>query len=123
MADWVRVAAEYPKIGPAGISYFRGVRKDGHQVNCLLYREEDGELTGVLTHHPTTIPNLERRGQGNLWVHPEHRRQGIARKLLLELVRRDWPTDHEQVRTTPEGAALLVGLIDELRPDPPDVGS
>lgn len=114
MGQWENVAAEYPKFGPEGISYYRGVRADGYQVNCLLYRDGDGHLLGVLAHFPETIPNLERAGHGNMWVHPDHRREGVARELVLEFVRRGWHGEYKDFRVTPEGAALLREVYDEL---------
>lgn len=114
MGSWENMAKEYPAFGPPGISYYRGMRPDGFQVNCLLYRGGDGQLIGILAHFPQTIPNLERAGRVNLWVSPEHRLEGIARQLVFEFVRRAWPFDYEDMRTTPEGAVAIRQIVEEL---------
>jgi GNAT superfamily N-acetyltransferase len=120
--SWEKLSREYPQSGPPGISYFRGVREDGYQVNCLLYRDEEGRLIGFLNHFPSDIPLLEERGHGNVMVHPDHRREGIGRKLMLEFLRRGWEGNAQGYRTTPEGAALIRELYEELRPyhQPPE---
>lgn len=84
MYSWESQAVQYPADGPPGISYFRGQLSDELHVDCLLYRDKNGELIGILNHYPSDIPPHERAGDENIWVHPGHRRQGVGSALLLE---------------------------------------
>jgi GNAT superfamily N-acetyltransferase len=84
MYTWESQAAQYPAKGPPGISYFCGKLNDELFVDCLLYRDEAGELVGILNHYPMDFPPHEREGDENIWVHPGRRRQGIGSTLLLE---------------------------------------
>jgi hypothetical protein len=84
MYSWESQVAQYPRTGPPGISYFRGNVTDEIFVDCLLYRDETGELVGILNHYPTDFPPYERQGGRNIWVHPGRRRQGIGTALTLE---------------------------------------
>src|ERR1700722_12827312 len=60
MLSWESQAPQYPASGPPGISYFRGEVSDTLFVNCLLYRDENGELVGILNHYPTDMPPYQR---------------------------------------------------------------
>ena len=84
MYTWDSQAAQYPPTGPPGISYFCGGLSDNLFVDCLLYRDETGELVGILNQYPVDIPPFQRDGDKNIWVHPGRRRQGIGTALLLE---------------------------------------
>jgi GNAT superfamily N-acetyltransferase len=84
MFTWESQVTQYPETGPPGISYFRGQVTDEVFVDCLLYRDETGELVGILNHYPTALPPYERQGGRNIWVHPDRRRQGIGTALILE---------------------------------------
>ena len=84
MYSWESQVTQYPRTGPPGISYFRGNVTDEIFVDCLLYRDETGELVGILNHYPTAVPPYERQGGRNIWVHPGRRRQGIGTALILE---------------------------------------
>jgi uncharacterized protein YndB with AHSA1/START domain/GNAT superfamily N-acetyltransferase len=132
MYSWGSQAAQYPPKGPPGISYFRGELGDGLHVDCLLYRDESGDLVGILNHYPTDIPPHERAGAQNIWVHPDRRRQGIGSALSAEAFMR-WTTvptdgfpDRDDLRLTPSGAQMMEGLlkkrsIGHVLPAPPDV--
>jgi|HubBroStandDraft_1064217.scaffolds.fasta_scaffold136979_2 GNAT superfamily N-acetyltransferase len=84
MYTWESQAAQYPPTGQPGISYFRGQLSDELFVDCLLCRDETGELVGILNHYPMDFPPHEREGDENIWVHPGRRRRGIGSALLLE---------------------------------------
>lgn len=84
MYTWDSQAAQYPPTGPPGISYFRGTLTDDVFIDCLLYRDADEELIGILNHYAVEIPPFERKGDQNIWVRPDRRRQGIGSALLLD---------------------------------------
>lgn len=118
MYTWDTQAAQYPPTGPPGVSYFRGTVNDEVHVDCLLYRDEDGQLVGILNQYPVEIPPFERAGDKNIWVHPEHRRQGIATTLLLEAWFRWGPRDSpnpDGPRLTQSGVEFLTGLEERYR--------
>ena len=112
MYTWESQAAQYPRTGPPGISYVRGAVTDELFVDCLLYRDETGELVGILNHYPADFPPYEREGDENIWVHPGRRRQGIGTALLLE-ARFRWglrPNGPNDLKVTESGVQFLKGL-------------
>jgi uncharacterized protein YndB with AHSA1/START domain len=121
MYTWESQAAQYPPTGPPGISYFRGDLSEELFVNCLLYRDETGELIGILNHYPTEFPPHERAGDENIWVRPDRRRRGIGSALLSEASLR-WPSaffrgeavpDAGDAKLTGSGAQLLEGVLEK----------
>ena len=84
MHSWESQAAQYPEIGPPGISHYREELIGGIFVDCLLYRDEQGELVGILNHYPDAIPPYERAGDQTMWVRPANRRQGIGSALARD---------------------------------------
>jgi GNAT superfamily N-acetyltransferase len=108
---WATQAPQYPPDGPPGISYFRGDVSPDVWVDCLLWRDEDGTLRGILNRYPTDIPPWEAQGNFNLWVDPDWHRQGIGTALITEADRR-WSLDFEQQRYTLEGAALVARYLE-----------
>jgi uncharacterized protein YndB with AHSA1/START domain/GNAT superfamily N-acetyltransferase len=101
MLTWESQVGQYPLTGPPGISYFRGEVSDTLFVNCLLYRDETGELVGILNHYPTDMPPYQHEGSQNVWVHPDRRRQGIGSDLITEASLR-WPSEFMRGESTPE---------------------
>jgi uncharacterized protein YndB with AHSA1/START domain len=132
MYTWESQAAQYPPSGPPGISYVRGNVSDEVFVDCLLYRDETGELVGILNHYPVDLPPLEREGDQNIWVRPDRRRQGIGSALMTEASLRwmsfRWADDPDNVDTklTQSGVQLVEAVVEKrsvgrvLRA-PPDV--
>ena len=106
--SWEHQAKQYAKEGPPGISYFKGVlpRFEGKHIDCLLFRDENGELLGILNHYPFHFAESEAPGDFNVWVHPDYWRQGIGKKLLDEGYRR-YNLNWNQQTYTPAGAALV----------------
>lgn len=104
---WASQAEQYPRTGPAGISYFAGEVGDGFPpVDCLLYRGDEGTLLGILNHYSVDYPPWEKAGNVNLWVYPYAFHRGIGTALLDEAMRR-WEIDLDQQRYTHAGAAFV----------------
>ena len=134
MYTWESQALQYPQTGPQGISYFRGELNAELHVDCLLYRDEAGELVGILNRYPTAFPPHEREGDQNIWVRPDRRRQGIGTALSREatirwpsgLFRGELPPDRGEPKLTETGARWLEGMFEKrsvghVIPTPPDV--
>lgn len=131
MFSWQSQAAQYPPTGPPGFSYVRGQVTDELFVDCLLYRDETGGLVGILNRYPTDFPPLEREGDQNIWVHPDHRRQGIGSALVSEAFSRwgRWGPvgDTGDLKLTQSGVQLVQGMenkrsiVQRVLPAPPDV--
>lgn len=124
---WATQARQYPRSGPPGIHYFRGVVMIGrvrngngdavgrvrYEVDNLLYRSRKGSLVGVLQFYPEDAPmGLEQAGNMNVWVHPRRLRRGIALALITEADRRWGPIDWGQQAYTPEGRALVARYLE-----------
>lgn len=109
--SWDSQGKQYPATGEPGISYFRGDVSDTVWVDCLLYRDDDGTLRGVLNHYPVDN-DFERAGNFNLFVQPSHYRQGIGTALVTEADLR-WDIDFAQQRYTPNGASLVAKYLTE----------
>ena len=114
MYTWESQAAQYPPTGPPGISYFRGEVSDELFVDCLLSRDESGGLVGIYNHYPMDFPPHQVEGDENIWVHPDHRRQGIGSALLLE-ARFRWgpPPDVDEPKLTEAGLEFARSLAEK----------
>lgn len=108
--SWQSQASQYPEHGPPGISYLRGQLTPTYHVDCLLYRDETGQLLGILNHYPADLARVQRKGSVNLWVHPDHRRSGVGRALVLEAVER-WEVRRHHQDFTRSGAELVEEMI------------
>jgi len=108
MPSWESQAAQYPRTGPPGISYFRAQVMPDYHVDCLLYRDENGELVGIFNHYPADFPPYEKEGNANIWVRPDRRRKGIANELYLEALTRWEPRPGTSITET--GLEWLKGL-------------
>lgn len=54
-----------------------------NKVSVLLVAQLDGQIVGTVTLGLATMPNQPHRADiGKLLVHPDHRRRGIARRLM-----------------------------------------
>lgn len=98
---------QYPDHGPTGISYYPGYLNDpgDHVVDCLLYRNEDGKLIGILNHFGFDLPPYQKKGDVLVMVDPKHQRKGIGTALLREAGKL-YDIDLSTQKFTKEGAAL-----------------
>ena len=102
--DWESQTRWYPERGTPGLSYFAGQTPLG-VIDCLLWRNEAGELVGVLNHYPFRTPEGQEPGTFNIWVKPGWQRRGIATRLGKEALRR-WSIDMNKQAYTTDGLAL-----------------
>lgn len=96
---------QYPEHGQPGIGYFRGEMGGGVHVDVLLYRDESGNVVGILQHYSYDMPPYQRRGSVNVFVDPQRRRQGIGTSLLKAAGPR-FKIDLLRQEFTPDGAFL-----------------
>lgn len=99
---------QYATLGPAGFSHERHTltgRGPHAIVDCLLWRDADGALGGILNHYPNDIPPLQQAGSFLVLVDPTRLRQGIGTRLLAEADRR-WHLDLDAQEYTQAGLAL-----------------
>jgi GNAT superfamily N-acetyltransferase len=119
--SWASQARQYPALGPVGVGYFAGDVSElfgpGARVDCLLHRDRDGALTGLLNFYPIDMPPFEQAGNLLVMVRPDRRRQGVATTLLAVALRR-WPIDLHAQRFTPGGAALVAAYLDRASGQP-----
>ena len=80
--SWENQSSQYPIKGE-GIQYFR----PNDWVECLLYYDDNKELSGILNYYPSDIPH-QRGGSVNIQIRPDKRRKGIATKLLDTAMKR-----------------------------------
>lgn len=93
-----------PLAADAAHGWWAGISRDGV---ILLVAERDGRIVGTVQLQPAESENGAHRGEvAKLLVHPEWRRQGIARALMVAL--------EEEARAT--GKTLLV--LDTREGDP-----
>lgn len=116
MLSWESQKKQYPKTGEPGIHLerhqitgsYHGNPSYASVIDCLLCRDEDGQLVGILNHYnkgnPYQVP-----GSVNIWVKPSHQRQGIASVLLRDAWHR-WELRYEDQEWTGDGHDWLAGL-------------
>jgi GNAT superfamily N-acetyltransferase len=109
VADWDSQARWYPPTGAPGLSYFPGKTPLGI-IDCLLWRNEAGEVVGILNHYPFRTPEGQEPGTFNVWVKPGWQRRGIASRLGDEALRR-WHIDVGKQTYTTEGVALATHWV------------
>ena len=111
MLPWESQVTQYEPSGPPGTSYFRGQLTERLHVDCLLYRDESGDLVGILNHYPVDVPPFQSAHDINIWVRPDRRRRGIASTLLLEAFFRWGPfPPGGEPRLTQSGVDFVSGL-------------
>lgn len=122
-AAWESQVWQYPPTGDPGITlehYTITIRGHITVVDCLLYRDAQGALIGIWCHYNENNPD-QLPGSCNLWVHPDHQRQGIATALLR---RADelWDLRDQDTYTT-AGNAWIEALVAQGRIDATRTGS
>jgi GNAT superfamily N-acetyltransferase len=114
LLSWESQVMQYPVVGEPGIGYFAGVvAGDLPPVDCLLWRDDQGLVRGILNHYPVNYAPYEMAGGVNIWVHPDWQRRGIGRALVTEAVTRWGEINVEQQRFSEAGAAFALALLDE----------
>lgn len=103
--SWTSQVRQYPAKGRPGVEYFAGVIPDVMTVDCLLYRDADGHIVGILNHYPVDNLPWETAGNVNIWVRSDWQRKGVA-SLLVQEARHRWNVTLEGQRFTHAGAAL-----------------
>lgn len=81
---WESQAVQYPATGEPGITvetYALGTGEHASKVDCLLYRDDDGQLIGILNRYYENNPH-QAPDTGNLWVKPDCHHNGVATALL-----------------------------------------
>src|SRR3954468_22976709 len=114
--SWESQAKQYAYRDTPGINLERhhlGEFPDWTQIDCLLCRDENGLLIGILNYYLDSSNPLEQAGNVNVWVKPSHQRQGIATKLLLDALTR-WDIDPNQQRYTEQGADWIAAVIKKV---------
>jgi GNAT superfamily N-acetyltransferase len=101
---WETQVSQYPTHGSPGISYFRGDLGD-KWVDCLLHRDDNGELAGILNYYSVDLPP-ENAGNFTLMVRPDAQRTGVATGLLREAFAR-WDIDPREQTYTQEGVEFM----------------
>lgn len=87
---WESQACQYPPTGDPGITLLNVTLNKGKSgetvVACLLSRDGDGKLIGILNRYYENNPH-QAPNTGNLWVNPNNQHQGVATGLLKEAAR------------------------------------
>ena len=109
--SWETQARQYPDVGEPGISATTVELSGGAQVNCVLRRHLDGSLIGILNHYPVDIPPHQAANTINVWVHPGHRRRGVASEMVLAALQEGWAVDLERLSLSSGGEALLHSVV------------
>jgi hypothetical protein len=104
--NWPVVAREHPRVGPPGLRHAILRHHTGGTVGCLSWRDNSGQVRGLLYHYQCDFPPYERRGNVNLWIDPAWHRRGLGSSLLAEADRR-WTVNFAQQKYTTAGLALV----------------
>ncbi len=112
--SWESQSTQYAPTGKPGI-HLEQHTVGNTVIDCLLFRNEDGELVGILNHYNENN-HWQKPGSCNLWVHPDHQRQGIASALLRDAWHR-WQLSYEHQNWSEEGNAWIGGLVERGKAD------
>ena len=114
-------AAQFPAHGALGVCRYwvdhnmelhHGKPDDDSEVavDCLVYRAApDGRVQGILYYYVVDHPPLEKAGNVNLYVDPDHQREGIG-TMLLHMMKWLRPIDFDQQRYTQAGLNLVTKM-------------
>lgn len=117
MLTWESQVVQYPKRKGTFIDHFLGATSYG-DVDCLLFYKDD-ELLGILNYYSFNVPNdllarlfgagewMEEAGNVNIFIHPDHKREGIGTALLKLAEQKFRPINFAQQSYTDEGWAFV----------------
>lgn len=111
-------ASQFADKGTPGISYEKGDVGGGDFVDCLLWRDNNGVLRGILYHYSFDT-GFEPAGSVNLLVDDSYRKKGIATALLDEAVKRFKVNLKKQVYTRDGYAFITRYKGGKFAPKPP----
>lgn len=116
--DWDSQAIQYAATGKPGVhleTHTIGNGDSETEVDCLLYRDDDGQLIGILNHYNENN-KLQKPDTGNLWVKPNCQHSGVATELLRAAANQ-WPDKvtewFENQTFTTAGIAWIQSLVDK----------
>ena len=112
MLSWESQVSQYPPFGEPGISYYKGVLDADLYVDCLLWRDDNGILRGILNHYPIKT-EWEKVGNANIWVHPGWQGKGIGSALMDEAMKR-YNLNLKQQRYSEAGARFIERYLKSL---------
>lgn len=111
-SHWIEAGGveRFPDREPGGARYLDSL-PDVARVDCLLHRDNDGTLSGILNRYDGKNP-LEQLDAINVWVRPDRQRHGIATALVRE-AQEIWPgVTVEKQRYTQDGIRFLTALLE-----------
>lgn len=113
--SWSSQVHQYPR-GRPGLTCFQATHEDYPlaPIDCLIERDRQGYVIGILNHFGHDMPPLERAGNVNVLVHPAMQRRGIGTRLLLTAMDL-WPDIDLMAQTyTPAGRSLAASCSRRL---------
>lgn len=110
---WESQVSQYPERGePNTIELFLGDESENFPgkppINCLLWRDGDGLIRGILNHYPDDYPPYEQRGNINVFVQPEWKRRGIGTALWDKAIELFGEPNYHQQTYSPEGIKAVL---------------
>lgn len=103
---------QYPEVGEAGLEH--RIEQDGHfpdrDIHCILWRDESGRTVGILNYYPHDFPPYELAGNVNVYIDPDHARNGVASRLM-EHALEHWDIDFTQQNYTVAGARFAEAFV------------
>lgn len=103
---WQVIATKFAQKGMPGITYLKAEYSPEQWIETFVYRDECGNLLGIIDYFPVdTIPH-EKKGNVNIFVHPEHRGKGVGLALLKKGDER-WDIDFDKQQYTYSGLKLV----------------
>lgn len=92
--SWESQARQHPQKGEPGFGHRRvkvtspAWDRDDIWIEIITYRDESGDLLGILDYFPNGVPDHEEPGAFAVFVHPAHRREGIGTAVVGEALLR-----------------------------------
>lgn len=110
---WDSQVIQYPELGePDTIELFLGDESENFPglppINCLLWRDHDGRIRGILNHYPVDYPPWEKAGNVNVFVQPGWKKRGIGTALVDKAIELFGELNFHQQTYSPEGMQFLL---------------